>query len=336
MGLEAVPQCPVCACTDRSALHSVPDRGGARRDWLFWGCPACGAAYLDPRPSPEDVGEAYETYFTHEPPAVERPPVSAFARLRRALRNGYVNRRLGYSLEPAYPGGLAAAALLFAPRRRGDAVRAFRHLRPAGRLLDVGCGNGRFVAEMQRAGWRAVGLDIDLRAVDFGRAAGLDVRVERLEEHAASHAGRYDAVVLSHVLEHVPNPFEFLVAARIALRPGGTLWVATPNLGALGHRLYGSSWLALDPPRHFVLFDIPCLRRLLARAGYEDIRHAPYTYAAADSFARSASVRGPRGSSSAAARATALATRLLAGAEIRSRACVATTARRSSCSPAGR
>ena len=79
-------------------------------------------------------------------------------------------------------------------------------------------------------------------------------------------------MTLNHVVEHLHDPAGVLRRIAAILRPGGTLWIATPNLHALGHRRYGPDWLALDPPRHLVLFHRPrwsrcCAHRVRGAAG---------------------------------------------------------------------
>jgi SAM-dependent methyltransferase len=285
--LEAVAACPVCTATARRRLWEIADQRRPDRPerWTFWSCLGCGAAFLDPRPTQATLAEAYAGYYTHVPPALEPEPAGAAGRLRRALRNGYVNGRFGYAIRPAAPAALAAAAL--APMRslRAEMQRSFRHLPGRGRLLDVGCASGTFIALAQTAGWSAVGIDVDEEAVALGRGHGFDLRVETLDDHAAQHAGEYDAITMGHVIEHVHDPVGFLELARRALRPGGTIWIATPNLGSAGHARFRASWVGLDPPRHLVLFDRASLEVALTRAGFAAMRHVEHDDAAAIHFA---------------------------------------------------
>jgi SAM-dependent methyltransferase len=81
--------------------------------------------------------------------------------------------------------------------------------------------------------------------------------------------GSFDAVVLSHVVEHVADPLALLAACRRLLRPGGTLALATPNIDSRGHERFGAAWLHLDVPRHLFLFSRSGLAALFARVGFE-------------------------------------------------------------------
>jgi SAM-dependent methyltransferase len=305
-GLEDVRGCPVCGAAERSVLHDgLEDRTfrAAPGRWRLVRCGGCGSAYLDPRPTHDSLGLAYRSYFTHAEDPGAAPPTTGLAGVRTALANGELNAAWGYDAAPALAAGRLAARLL--PARAAVVARSVRHL-PAwrdGRLLDVGSGSGSFLAQMERLGWRAEGLELDPEAVAVARAAGLAVTQGSVEElDTAALAGPFDAVTLSHVIEHLHDPGRALERVAAVLRPGGLLWIATPNLRALGHRRYGSDWLALDPPRHLVLFHRASLENLLRRCGLEPLPTPRPTPEAALTFPPSAAIRDGRPMSDGPAR----------------------------------
>ncbi len=286
--------CPVCGSAQRRLLYrDMTDRAfqAVTGSWDLHRCGGCGAAYLDPRPSKSVLEAAYAGYCTHVVPTVEQPPEGLLATMRRTLRNGHVNALYGYELAPSTR--LAPLLLAPLPGVRGETERAFRHLRKRTRLLDVGCGSGNFVAHAQTVGWQATGIDVDEEALQAGRGAGYDLRVETLDQHTD---GDYDAITLGHVIEHVPDPVALIAAARERLNPDGVLWLATPNLASLGHRRYREAWFPLDPPRHLVLFEHQSLQLALTRAGFGMLTDAPHTPVAGAIFqASDAIARGERG-----------------------------------------
>jgi 2-polyprenyl-3-methyl-5-hydroxy-6-metoxy-1,4-benzoquinol methylase len=277
--LERLNRCPVCGETRRSTLYTeLTDRdyGCAPGTWTLRKCQRCSSAYLDPRPTQETIDRAYANYYEGAlDPRQRLRRVGVIPTLRRALRNGYLNARYGYSLRPASRIGAFVAPLI--PRQKERADRSVMYLlrtraRPI--LLDVGCGDGAFLLEMQAAGWSVVGIEPNADAVALARGAGLDVRSGVLErEMFPAHA--FDAITLMGVLELLHDPVETLKMCRNLLRPGGVLAVATPNLSSQGHAFFGRDWLLLSPPRSLVLFTPDSLTLALHRAGFERVELRP-------------------------------------------------------------
>jgi SAM-dependent methyltransferase len=268
---EEIGACPACACPSRRpAYAALTDEffGTAPGEWQSWSCDGCGSLYLDPRPTRETIGAAYAgPYYTHD--ASQAPHAAALERWGR-LRNGYLNQRFGYREQPASGAGPIVVRLL--PHRRAIIDRSHRHLdlRAGRRLLDVGCGAGAFVAQMSAMGWAAMGIDVDPAAVEAAEAAGRPVRLAELRDLAAeTPRPEFDAITLNHVIEHLYEPHEQLVLALSLLRPGGRIWLATPNARALAHRYFRSHWTGLDAPRHLFVLSRRALQTMLIDAGFE-------------------------------------------------------------------
>lgn len=124
-GLEPVPQCPCCGSPQRHLLHAglvdIAFRA-APGQWTLYRCESCASAYLDPRPTPQTIGLAYQTYYTHVAGKDLRPAASprGWRRLALALGNGYRNARYGSRFAPAHPLGALLLRLWPAARRRID------------------------------------------------------------------------------------------------------------------------------------------------------------------------------------------------------------------------
>jgi 2-polyprenyl-3-methyl-5-hydroxy-6-metoxy-1,4-benzoquinol methylase len=246
--------CLVCEHPDAQVLYALPRFSILR-------CRACRHVYLSPLPSAEEIGRQFEALY-----ATGRGEITEL--------DGY-NELAGWD-DPSNP-------LVQGYGRWLDGLE--RHRRP-GRLLDVGCGSGLFLATAQRRGWTAVGIDGSSEATRLAAERfGCEVvtgDIEALDAHASTATEPFDAITMWDVVEHARRPVALLDAARRRLAPGGVLGIAVPNqrniLDAIGGALYratrGRLTGALEKQyvvQHFSSFDPDTLAAALARAGLEMI-----------------------------------------------------------------
>ena len=175
----------------------------------------------------------------------------------------------------AYGGGAPRLSRRVAPILRAFDRRRLAQLADAGaitpgRLLDVGAGRGRFVAQARAAGWYAHGIEPSRRGVEGARALGIEL-VQGGIDDAQVPAASLDAATLWHVLEHVEDPGAALERVASWLRPGGMLLVGVPNLASVQARLGGARWYHLDVPRHRTHFTVAGLEALLRANGLEPV-----------------------------------------------------------------
>jgi 2-polyprenyl-3-methyl-5-hydroxy-6-metoxy-1,4-benzoquinol methylase len=149
-----------------------------------------------------------------------------------------------------------------------------------GRILDIGCGTGLFLAVARRRGWQPHGVDACAEATAFARGHfGLEVWDGDVSD-ARFAKGRFDAVTLWDTLEHARDPLALLRTARRQLSPGGVLGISTPNqrsiLDVVAGGMYRLSGARLRRPlekfyidQHLLYFDESTLRDALRRSGFE-------------------------------------------------------------------
>lgn len=144
----------------------------------------------------------------------------------------------------------------------------------ARRILDVGCGAGDNAARLRRPNREIVGVTLSESEAELAREHCSRVLVTNLEQGLSLAGETFDAVVCSHVLEHICFPDRLLRDIRQALAPGGKLIVALPNLLtyknrmrlALGRFEYQSSGIMDDT--HFRWYTFATAQRLLRRQGF--------------------------------------------------------------------
>lgn len=262
-------------------------------EWNLMKCSntECGLLWLDPMPLEEHINEFYEKYSTPQEAILcsETWPHRAYQRITK----GYLAHIYGYQNEGVSVWEkLLGMLIYFHPGRRADIDFSVMYL-PAqiqGRLLDIGCGDGRMLRLMQELGWYVEGVDFDPVAVENAKNKGLKVRLGTLENQIYPD-NHFDVITMSHLIEHVCDPLRLLLECYRILKPGGRLVVVTPNNGSWGHRIFRESWLHLDPPRHLYIFSLPSLRNIITKAGFQRARLSTIIRDANGTFLASRSIR---------------------------------------------
>lgn len=267
------PTCYVCGSAGGKLYEGMQDRlFDAPGFWDLKKCthPKCGLIWLDPMPTKEDIGKAYSSYYTHGGDVLGK---SWLNKLSDSAVEGYLAVRYEYSrLNLPLRKKILGLLLFLHPGRKADADFSVMWLKsiPGGRLLEVGSGSGVMLKHLQELGWDVQGVDFDPWAVKTAKEKGVKVNLGSLEEQDFPEAS-FDAVIMSHLIEHVHDPVSLLAASRRVLKAGGKLTVVTPNNRSLWHKLFGHHWMSLDPPRHLNLFSVDALRTLTERAGFQKI-----------------------------------------------------------------
>ena len=245
--------CCVCGQTESTIWRQSGDQIlGGPDVYTDVKCTTCGTVRLFPRPDAGAMARAYgpQTYARAE--------------------------------ENDNESGLAKRLDVFFDRQAERAVESFgkRGDRVPRRLLDVGCGDGRFLQAMQKRGWETVGLETDPVAANLARRRTGSLIHETPLEAADFPEGEFGMVSLLHVLEHVPDPRETLRVAEKLLVPGGILLLALPNAGSVEARLFGANWYPLDLPRHYWGFSPRTLSRLVKETGFVSpaLRYLPFFF----------------------------------------------------------
>ncbi len=260
-----VPHCPIDGADGiaryadvRDAFFATPGR------WTYRQHQQSGHLWLDPRPADSAIADIYSNYYTH----ADAASAASTGVWQQALALALA-ARLGYPA-PKSPRRLAKLVSVLPSVGAAAELEVMRiPASETGRLLDVGCGGGAFLRRMRQAGWAVTGTEPDAKAAArLAAAEGFPV-YGTLDDLLRERVQGFDLIVLSHVIEHLPDPLQTLTQLRSLLRAGGRLLLTTPNARSLGLRIFGASWRGLEPPRHFNVFSPDSLRQALERTGFQ-------------------------------------------------------------------
>jgi ubiquinone/menaquinone biosynthesis C-methylase UbiE len=149
-------------------------------------------------------------------------------------------------------------------------------VKPGARVLDLGCGAGRFVAALRDAGADPVGVELSAAALERARrnVPGADLRLVAADGSLPLGHGEVDVAWCSEVLEHVPDTIAFLTEVRRVLKRGGRLLVTVPDHGRLKRILLAlANYDAHYDPlgQHVRFYTRRSLARALLATGFEDV-----------------------------------------------------------------
>jgi 2-polyprenyl-3-methyl-5-hydroxy-6-metoxy-1,4-benzoquinol methylase len=231
---------------ERRAVPCILCGGGRFKPGLSCGgffyvrCRDCGLVQMNPQPAAEAVLRRYREGHGEDYLAYEAANEGPFLRLQElALGDGGF-----YAAEPGLMGG-----------------------REKPRVLDIGCATGALLEKLRDRGWAVQGVEICGPQAEYARRQRrLPVLDRPLEENRLGEK-QFQAVLASHLIEHLNDPRSFLEEARRILAPGGRLYLTTPNIGGFQARLLGGRWRSAIFD-HLYLFSVRTLSALLTRTGF--------------------------------------------------------------------
>jgi len=233
--------CPLCAGMSYQPVLEAPDTdpGSDGLRFAIVRCLRCGLHYTNPRPDADSMARFYRLSY----PAFRKPKL-----IRNLSRNWYPFARV-----------------------TGRPCRERRNLpwHGQGRLLDFGCGGGKFLLRMQDRGWKVLGLDRSAYVVRELRDKLCLNAIHGTLPHSDIAPGSFDIVTMWSTLAHVHQPLATLHEAHRVLTPGGRLYVEVPNIESWAFRWFGSCWTGLNLPRHLTHFSTGTLRSMLESAGFQ-------------------------------------------------------------------
>jgi SAM-dependent methyltransferase len=235
-------ECGVCAGRDITLFCTAFDRFRRRREsvWRIMRCRGCGFGWTSPPLKETEIAGHYPAAYLGDT-----------ARM----------------LEDFFSGNLARSR---AWKGETEKIRLVESCVRGGRILDVGCGDGKFLWALDSNRWNRTGVEFSGATLALVRPRMPDLQLVEGDLHSKELRCEYfDAITFWHVFEHLPNSTETLRRARALLRPGGWLFISLPRLDSLQAMLFRQYWYPFDDvPRHLYHFSRKSLEMLLRNAGF--------------------------------------------------------------------
>jgi SAM-dependent methyltransferase len=152
--------------------------------------------------------------------------------------------------------------------RVAQLIDSFSSFRKTNKILDVGCGDGLFLELALAKGWEVYGTEFDLLAVETCEKKGINMSYGVLDT-AQYQSESFDMIVYTEVLEHIQNQYDEIGKFHALLRPGGGVYLTTPNFDSLSRYLLGPSWNVIGYPEHLAYFDKHSLISLFSSFGFK-------------------------------------------------------------------
>jgi 2-polyprenyl-3-methyl-5-hydroxy-6-metoxy-1,4-benzoquinol methylase len=272
--------CPICGRSGILFLWNLKDKlFGAPGKWTLRRCGGCRSIWINPAIVEEELHKAYANYYTHLGIAADADTDVVKRNVLRTMYDRFIRQnfwalRYGYGEPDVSMWSKFLGLLIYLVPYKSfylDTHVMFLHAVKHGRILDVGCGNGERLELLKNLGWTVKGIDFDRQSVEKAKRRGLDVDCGDLKSMNYP-ADSFDAVIMSHVIEHVPQPRELLAECARLLKLGGRLVMLTPNAESFGLDYYGRCWRGLEPPRHLQIFSQPALEQIVKQAGLNVVK----------------------------------------------------------------
>ena len=199
-------------------------------------CKRCGLVYLNPRPAQQELNRGYNSEY-YKKGIIQEDQTEAGIEKE-------IEKRLGRARE----------IIKISSKKKG-------------KLLDIGCALGFFIACLKRYGWEVAGVESSEWSANFAKEKlGLNVFRGTIEE--IEFTGYFNVITMYHLLEHLPNPLGILRKVSKILANDGLLVIKGPNLASFDRIWHGKNWWSYHLPFHFYHFTPRTYRMLLEKAGF--------------------------------------------------------------------
>jgi 2-polyprenyl-3-methyl-5-hydroxy-6-metoxy-1,4-benzoquinol methylase len=153
-------------------------------------------------------------------------------------------------------------------KRYYELLDEFEKYRKTGKILDIGCGTGLFLAEAQKRGWEVHGTEFTDKAIEICKKKNIRMHQGKLDP-AWFPDETFDIITSFEVLEHINNPVEEVRNINKILRTGGLFYFTTPNFNAVERFFLKSNYNVIGYPEHLSYYTKHTVNYLLSGNGFK-------------------------------------------------------------------
>jgi 2-polyprenyl-3-methyl-5-hydroxy-6-metoxy-1,4-benzoquinol methylase len=214
----------------------------------FEECPLCGEKSIAPL-------QGYEAHQLYRCPACD------FVFCRRKPSTNDLKSH--YS---AYPRAQPISSITM--KRYDELLSRFEKFRHTNNLIDVGCGDGHFLLAAKKRNWNVFGTEFSEEAVNNCCSKGIHMTTSPLDPNQYQNLS-FDVITSFEVIEHLNTPLQEVDAYKKILRPGGVVYITTPNFNSISRNILKSKWNVIEYPEHLSYFTRGSLRRLFSKDSFK-------------------------------------------------------------------
>jgi 2-polyprenyl-3-methyl-5-hydroxy-6-metoxy-1,4-benzoquinol methylase len=231
--------CILCHKKVKLAYQNLyDDRYGAPGRYTVYQCSSCGFGRLFPNLGKQEIGRFYAKYY----PLASQTSES----VKNSVR---IPNQIGAWL-------------------RGINKTAHRHIRSGSTVLDIGCGSGISLLEIEKLGGSAFGVEPDHNAQKIAKKLNLRIHQGFITDNFFPGI-KFDYVTASQVIEHDPDPNTFMKAVNKRLKDKGQAILSFPNVGSLAQKMFKEKWIHWHVPYHCNFFTKKSFTRLAKLSGFK-------------------------------------------------------------------